>query len=132
MISEISSEVTDGVRINVRTRYVLDESCPSNNSFVFAYHIDIINESPYEFQVVEREWHIQNALGHKRIVKGEGVVGKKPFIQPKAQYSYISGVHFPTSIGRMYGYYRMLRLIDQAELQVKIPPFSLIVPFLQN
>ncbi len=132
MISEIASAVTGGVRINVRTHYMATESYPKCNYYVFAYQVEIINETSYIFQLTEREWHIQNLMGIKRVVCREGVLGKKPIIHPNETYSYVSGAHFNTALGKMHGFYRIIRLIDKKELQVKIPSFSLVVPFLQN
>lgn len=132
MFSEISSRVTDGIRVNVSTTYVNEESSPKQHYYVFAYQIEIINESSYEIQLLSREWHISDGLGNHRVVKGEGVVGKQPLIAPGDMHKYISGSHFPTPIGKMSGYYTMIRTIDQSELRVEIPPFIMISPYIHN
>ena len=132
MFSEISSKVTDGIRVNIRTTYVKDESSPKHHYYVFAYQVEIINESPYEVQLVSREWHILDGYGNTRVVEGEGVVGKKPLISPGETHQYISGSHFQTPVGKMSGYYHMIRSMDQAAIKVEIPPFTMISPFLHN
>ena len=132
MSSNLSSRVTEGIRVNVRTVYVQDESSPKHHYYVFAYQIEIINESDYTVQLRSREWHITDGNGHKRLVQGEGVVGKQPLIAPGESHSYVSGCHFNTPIGRMQGSYLMERQMDGLHFQVEIPPFTMVVPHLQN
>ena len=132
MASQLSSKVTEGIRVNVRSVYVKDESSPKHRYFVFAYQVEIINESAYEVQLLRREWHIVDGVGSRREVEGEGVVGKQPIIPPGQRHCYVSGSHFQTPIGKMAGYYLMERTIDAAPLRVQIPPFVMMVPFLHN
>ncbi|GAB4421847.1 MAG: Co2+/Mg2+ efflux protein ApaG [Bacteroidia bacterium] len=124
--------ITEGIRVNVHTTYVPDESSPKHKHFVFAYMIEITNESPYPVQLRSRVWHIVDALGGRRHVEGEGVVGEQPVIAPGERYSYVSGSHFPTPIGQMKGHYRMQRLVDGGQLEVAIPAFTMTVPCLLN
>lgn len=132
MSSNLSSQVTEGIRVNVRTVYVPDESSPKHHYYVFAYQVEIINESAYTVQLRSREWFITDGYGHKRHVEGAGVVGKQPFIAPGELHRYVSGCHFNTPIGRMEGYYLMERQMDYLTFPVEIPPFTLTVPHLQN
>lgn len=132
MASELSSTVTEGIRVNVRTAYVKDESSPKHNYFVFAYQVEIINESAYHVQLVSREWHITDSTGNRRMVQGDGVVGKQPNLAPGQKYQYVSGSHFLTPIGKMEGHYTMLRKIDGVRIEVQIPPFVMVVPYLYN
>lgn len=118
--------------MNVRTVYVKDESSPKHQYFVFAYEIEIVNESLYKVQLLSREWHITDGYGFKRKVKGEGVIGKKPVISPGETHQYVSGSHFKTPVGKMSGHYIMERKIDGELIKVNIPPFTMIVPFLDN
>lgn len=132
MASNLSSKITEGIRVNVRTAYIRDESSPKNHYYVFAYQVEIVNESTYHVQLLEREWNIMNGYGEKRVVKGEGVIGKKPHIAPGSTYRYVSGSHFPSTVGKMYGKYYMKRLIDNSVFQVDIPPFIMSVPYIHN
>lgn len=132
MASPLSSKVTEGIRVNVRSVYVNDESSPKHRYYVFAYQVEIINESAYAVQLLRREWHIVDGVGSYRRVEGEGVVGKQPHIAPGQQHTYVSGSHFQTPIGKMSGYYEMERQIDGARLRVQIPPFVMMVPCLNN
>lgn len=132
MASHVSSKITEGIRVNVRSTYVKDESSPKHRYYVFAYQVEIVNESPYDIQLLSREWHIVDGVGSQRIVEGEGVVGKQPYIAPGHSHRYVSGSHFQTPIGKMYGYYIVERQLDQAKLRIQIPPFVMMVPFLNN
>lgn len=132
MSSNLSSQVTEGIRVTVRTAYVEEDSCPKHDYYVFAYQVEIYNESPYHVQLVSREWHITDGLGLKRVVKGEGVVGKQPHLAPGETYRYVSGSHFQTTVGKMEGYYHMIRKIGGSKLKVEIPPFIMCVPHVNN
>ncbi|MCI4669369.1 MAG: Co2+/Mg2+ efflux protein ApaG [Bacteroidia bacterium] len=132
MSTSISSKVTEGIRVNVRAIYAKDESSPAHNYFVFAYEVEIINESLYTVQLLSREWHITDGIGRRRIVEGEGVIGQQPVIRSGDRHKYVSGSHFPTPIGKMEGYYFMHREMDGAEIQVEIPPFVMATPYILN
>ncbi|MEL6673759.1 MAG: Co2+/Mg2+ efflux protein ApaG [Bacteroidota bacterium] len=132
MPTNLSSQVTEGIRVNVRTAYIQDESSPKHRYYVFAYQVEIINESQYSVQLLRREWRITDGVGKKRKVEGEGVVGKQPHIAPGETYRYVSGSQFNTPVGKMSGYYFMQRTADQVEVAVEIPPFTMVAPALNN
>ncbi|MEM7372493.1 MAG: Co2+/Mg2+ efflux protein ApaG [Bacteroidota bacterium] len=132
MTSDLSSQITEGIRVTVRTKYVQDESSPKHLYFVFAYQVEIINESPYSVQLLERQWNIVDGVGGKRLVQGEGVIGKKPILEPGQSHRYVSGCHFPTAIGKMSGHYLMERQVDNSTFKVEIPPFVMMVPYMEN
>ena len=132
MSSNLSSKITEGIRVNVRSAYARDESSPTHQYYMFVYQVEIVNESDYNVQLLSREWHITDAYGVKRTVKGEGVVGKTPIIPPGESHRYVSGSHFQSPIGKMQGYYNMIRKEDGANLRVEIPPFVMTVPYLNN
>ena len=132
MNSRISSCITHGVRVNVSTTYLTEESSPRHQYFVFAYQVEIINESPYEVQLISREWLIVDGLGVHQKVEGKGVIGQQPFILPAGVHRYVSSSHFPTSVGRMSGYYTMVRQVDREMLRIQIPPFVMEAPFVNN
>ncbi len=132
MAPKVYSQVTEGIRVNVGTAYAKDESSPKHHYFVFAYRVEIVNESAFEVQLLTRRWDIVDGVGKSRIVEGDGVIGKQPVIAPGKRYSYISGSHFQTPIGKMSGHYIMERKIDGEQIQVQIPPFMMMVPYLNN
>lgn len=131
-MSDLPSLITEGIRVSVRTTYSKGNSSPDHQHFVFTYQVEITNESSVGVQLISREWHITDGYGDKRVVKGDGVIGKQPLIAPGETYRYVSGCHFQTMVGHMSGHYNMLRQIDQTFLKVKIPPFTMLVPHLNN
>jgi ApaG protein len=132
MVFDLSSKLTKGIRINVRSAYIKEESAPERRSFVFAYQVEIVNESRETVQLLSREWYITDGLGKQRTVTGDGVIGKQPMIPPGESYKYVSGSQFRTPIGKMEGHYLMKNLSDGSMLKVDIPAFLLVVPSIYN
>ncbi len=126
------TKITNGVKVSVETFYQKDFSNPMREEYVFAYRVTIYNESDSSVQLLRRHWHIYDSIGDDREVKGEGVVGKQPVIEPKAYHQYISGCHLKTPIGKMHGIYQMTRINTGEEFEVKIPEFQLIAPLVLN
>ncbi len=131
MFSDLSSIKTEGVRVEVRTAWIQEQSNPSLQHFVFAYKVRITNESPFQVQLLSRKWIITDGLGQKREVQGDGVIGQQPILSPGEQHEYISGCDFITPIGKMSGYYYMVRP-DGSTLKVRIPEFTMAVPHFLN
>lgn len=124
--------ITEGIRVSVFTRYIEQNSASQPKKYVFAYQIEITNESSEVVQLLSREWHVTNAWAGTYIIKGEGVVGRQPIISPEESHTYISGTHFPTPIGKMEGIFLMRRFSDNQIITVKIPPFIMVVPYTMN
>jgi len=120
-----SSAVTEGVRVEVATRYLPEQSDPAN--FVFAYTIKITNDGQSTVQLRTRHWIITDAKGGLREVRGDGVVGAQPTLVPGRSFEYTSGCVLPTPRGTMHGTYQMDRE-DGSELTVEIPLFVLAAP----
>lgn len=131
MFSEPSSKITEGVRVAVRTAWLEERSSFANGHFVFAYKVQIYNESPQQVQLLRRKWIITDAVGRVRVVSGDGVIGEQPVLLPGESHEYISGCDFQTPIGHMTGYYYMVRP-DGSSLRVRIPDFTMSVPHLLN
>ncbi len=109
-----------------------EESSPRHQYHVFAYQIEIHNESSKIVRLISREWHITDAYGRHRLVEGEGVVGEKPFIAPGETYRYISRCDFSTTVGQMAGYYYMEQKDNSRMIKVQIPDFVMVVPYVLN
>lgn len=131
MFSDSTSTITEGVRVEVRTAWLKERSSPLFGQYVFAYQVTISNESSSPVQLLRRRWIITDAVGQKRLVEGEGVIGEQPVILPGSTHQYISGCDFTTPIGKMKGYYTMVRPGGD-EIRVRIPEFTMIVPQLLN
>lgn len=124
----MTSIVTYGIEISVQTRYYAPQSDPQKNRHFFVYEITISNKSEFTVQLLRRHWDITDALGEKREVDGDGVVGETPVIEPGDSFSYNSGCDFFTEIGKMSGYYIMKKQLDDSEFNVLIPEFLMVLP----
>lgn len=120
--------VTQKVRVRVEPKYLDDRSTPEENYYFWAYTIEISNLGDSTVQLRARHWRITDANGHTEEVRGEGVVGEKPVLQPGKSFTYTSGCPLRTSSGLMLGTYAMVRE-DGAALEVVIPAFSLDSPY---
>lgn len=128
MFTDTYTEVTEGIRVTVRSAYLSEESSPAHDYYTFVYRVHIQNESSYRVQLLRRKWIITDGVGRKSEVSGEGVVGKQPVLDPGESHEYESGTHFSTPVGKMHGFYYFIRLVDGGELKVRIPDFTMIVP----
>lgn len=124
----MNSIITNGIQISVETRYYAAQSNPKNNHYFFVYEISIFNKSNYTVKLLSRHWDITDCLGQKRIVEGDGVIGETPSIEPGEKFTYNSGCDFNTEIGKMSGFYTMLKLVDKTKFEVKIPEFIMVLP----
>lgn len=104
--ARLVSQVTEGIRISVRTTFVAEQSSALNESFVFAYQITIRNESERTVQLLRRNWEIWDGYGSLRRVAGDGVVGQQPLLSPGEQHTYTSGCVFKHLLARWKGIIR--------------------------
>jgi ApaG protein len=118
---------TDGIVVRVRPSYLAGQSDPTGGRWVWAYQVEIVNLSAVPVTLQSRRWVITDALGHVEEVRGAGVVGEQPTIQPGDSYSYASGCPLGTASGSMVGGYHMTDA-DGRAFEVAIPAFSLDVP----
>ena len=124
----MTTQVTQGIHITVRTIYQENYSRPGDNHFLFTYRITIENKSDYTVQLQRRHWHIHDSNGEHREVEGEGVVGQQPILMPGDIYEYESACNLSTDMGKMKGTYLMERSVDKLRFYVNIPEFEMIVP----
>lgn len=124
--------VTDGVSVTVETFYQPGQSNPLNLEFLFAYRITIKNLGWEPIKLLSRHWHILDSNGSYREVKGEGVVGEQPIIEPGESYRYVSACTLRSEMGKMYGTYQMVNLDNACKFHVTIPEFQLIAPLKMN
>ncbi|EGN75271.1 uncharacterized protein affecting Mg2+/Co2+ transport [Idiomarina sp. A28L] len=115
------------VSIQVETEYLEDQSMPEKEQFVFSYTITITNTGDGAVKLLNRKWTVTDANGNTTEVVGEGVVGKKPHIQPGKSFTYTSGTVLKTPLGRMEGSYGMVD--DNGQFwDLPIPVFTLAQP----
>jgi len=101
-----SEALTNGIRVRVHSVYVPERSDPEQGHWFFAYRVDIANEGSESAQLVSRHWIITDANGHVEQVRGPGVVGEQPVLQPGESFQYTSACPLPTPVGTMHGTYR--------------------------
>jgi ApaG protein len=120
-------KTTQGVRVSVRPEYRADQSNPDEDYYVWAYHVTIRNEGGEAVTLKTRFWRITDARGRVQEVRGAGVVGEQPRLEPGESFEYASGTPLRTSSGFMSGCYQMAR-DDGTLIEVEIPAFSLDMP----
>ena len=110
-----------------KAMYIEDQSDPSKNQYVFAYTITVTNTGNVPAQLISRHWTITDANNKVMEVKGLGVVGQQPLLQPGESFEYTSGTHLETAVGTMRGTYQMVAE-DGQRFDAPIPSFTLSVP----
>ena len=115
------------IAVRARSRYLDDQSDPSQPRYVFGYTITLRNEGAVAAQLLTRHWIITDGNGKVEEVRGEGVVGQQPTLQPGEGFEYSSGAVLETAIGSMRGSYQMLAA-DGTAFDAPIAPFTLSVP----
>lgn len=117
----------DTIDVQVSSYFLEQQSNPEDGRFVFGYTITIRNDGDIPAQLLTRHWVITDAEGHVQEVRGEGVVGEQPYLQPGEDFRYSSGAILATSVGAMQGSYGMRD--DSGDLfDAPISPFTLAVP----
>ena len=119
--------VTRNIEVKVEPFYLNDRSDPSENRYVWAYRVTIVNGGPEFVQLLSRYWHITDGRGHVEEVRGPGVVGEQPGLNPGDSYQYTSGCPLTTPSGIMVGHYTM-RSERGETFDIAIPAFSLDLP----
>jgi ApaG protein len=115
------------ITVEIQTAYVEAQSIPEQNRFVFAYTITIRNDGSANAKLLSRHWVITDSNEKVQEVRGEGVVGEQPHLQPGESFQYTSGTMIGTPVGSMQGSYQMVA-DDGVEFEAEIPPFTLSVP----
>jgi len=126
-VSGSYSATTDGIEVSVEPFYMDDESSPENGEFIWAYMVEIHNGGTEPVQLKTRHWQITDGLGRMEEVRGEGVVGEQPVIEPGETFEYSSHCRLTTDSGIMAGSYSMEDAAGTL-IEVAIPAFSLDLP----
>lgn len=118
---------THDIDVEVEPFYLPDRSDPDEMRFVWAYRVTIANNSDETVQLLARFWRITDGQGRTEEVRGPGVVGEQPELNPGDSFQYTSGCPLRTPSGFMVGTYTMRG--DEGRLfEVDIPAFSLDLP----
>ena len=121
------SAVTRKIEVQVAPKFLADRSSPENGYFFWAYTITLHNHGKETVQLKTRHWRITDAHGRRQEVRGAGVIGEEPVLQPGENYEYTSGVPLPTPSGFMVGNYGMVTATGEP-FDIEIPAFSLDIP----
>jgi ApaG protein len=119
--------VTEFIRITVVPAFLENQSEPDNQKFVWAYTIGVENLGVETVTLLTRHWIITDGLGRRQDVRGDGVVGEQPTLQPGQRFEYTSGCPLTTPSGLMVGSYGMISSHGR-QFDVAIPAFSLDSP----
>ena len=115
------------IAVSAATQYLPDQSDESAGRYVFAYTLTIRNAGQVAAQLISRHWIITDAQGLVQEVRGLGVVGAQPLLQPGESFEYTSGTSIATPVGTMRGSYQMVAE-DGGRFEASIPEFTLSVP----
>ncbi len=126
-LTEAVDAIKAPIAIDIATQYLSKPSEPSEQRYVFSYHITITNNTSASVQLVSRHWIITNARDEVQEVQGVGVVGEQPHIAPGESYSYSSGSVMETEHGTMEGSFQM-RDPEGQIFDADIPLFALVAP----
>src|SRR6202035_5825264 len=122
------SETTRSIKVTVKPFYLEEQSSPTENHYVWAYHVRIENRGRETAQLRRRHWKVNDNHGHMREMgPGPGVVGEQPVLAPGEAFEYTSGTPLPTPSGIMMGSYEMETKAGES-FAVAIPAFSLDSP----
>ncbi|MDH5206584.1 MAG: Co2+/Mg2+ efflux protein ApaG [Hylemonella sp.] len=110
--------------VEVQPHYLPDQSAPEQRRFSFAYTVTVTNTGEIGAQLISRSWNVNDASGHTEKVRGLGVIGQQPLLQPGESFEYTSGTRLPTPTGTMHGSYFFVAE-DGERFDVDIPMFVL-------
>ena len=125
------NKTTKKILITVNPSFLEDQSEPDDLHYVWAYQVVINNLSKEVVQLKNRYWKIIDSNGSSQEVKGEGVVGEQPILNPGEKFEYTSGTPLTTPSGFMEGHYEM-ETKNGSKFEASIPQFSLDSPFTSN
>ena len=115
------------IRVDVVTTFLPEQSDAEADRYVFSYAITITNVGTVAAQLISRHWLITDADGKLQEVRGLGVVGNQPLLQPGEKFQYASGCALPTPVGTMKGSYQMVAE-DGTQFDASINEFVLSMP----
>lgn len=130
--NDSTQTLSNAVTVSVKTQFLSEQSKPSANRYAYRYEITITNNSKIAVQLMNRHWLITEEAelpkqASTKEIKGTGVIGQQPIIQPTQSFSYASGAIIASPIGTMAGEYEM-QTLDGSTFNISIPTFTLIQP----
>jgi ApaG protein len=123
----VPDEKPYAIEVAAATQYLAEQSDEAAGRYVFAYTIRLRNTGSVAAQLISRHWIITDAQGLVQEVRGLGVVGAQPLLEPGQSFEYSSGTAIATAVGTMKGAYQMVAA-DGTHFDAPIPEFTLSVP----
>jgi ApaG protein len=123
----MAQEKSYEIAVSAAMQYLPEQSDEATSRYVFAYTITIRNAGALAAQLISRHWIITDSQGLVQEVRGLGVVGAQPLLQPGESFEYTSGASIATPVGTMRGSYQMVAA-DGTRFEASIPEFTLSVP----
>jgi len=119
------SKTTRHIKVTVLPEYVEERSNPARNLYAYSYMVELENMGRETVQLVNRHWRVYSGGNQIADIKGEGVIGEQPVLEPGMKYQYTSWTMVNDPMGSMKGFYTFMS--DQSEwFDVEIPEFFLI------
>jgi ApaG protein len=115
------------IDVTVISRFLPEQSQPEQERFAFAYTVTLSNAGEQPAKLISRHWVITDGNGNVQEVRGSGVIGQQPRLEPGQSHTYSSGTMMTTRVGNMHGSYQMLA-DDGTRFDAPIAPFRLAVP----
>ena len=125
-------EIASQVQLDIKTHFDRSVILKDETQFVFSYKIRISNNSKRDIQLISRSWLILNARNDRKSVKGQGVVGKQPILEPGQSFTYSSWCPLNTALGKMNGQYTFKDLATGEMFNVDIPDFIFQADFVNS
>ncbi|MFN7905648.1 MAG: Co2+/Mg2+ efflux protein ApaG [Pseudobdellovibrionaceae bacterium] len=123
----VQHETTQSIDIQTQVTYILSESRPEQGYHFFVYRIKIHNRGQTAAKLLNRHWVITDAMGCIEEVRGPGVVGLQPKINPGQMFEYESACPLQAPYGSMKGHYQFEDETGQT-FNIEIPEFDLVSP----
>lgn len=121
----MAESTTQGIKISVKTIFCGLQERNHQKHYLYDYYVTIQNLSSDTVQLHSRYWEIYDSLNQTEIVKGDGVIGLQPILEPNQSHTYKSHCILLSNCGSMKGYYNMIDLDHKKYFKVKIPKFQL-------
>jgi len=127
LLPGVAVSQTYHITVSAEAFYQEAESSVAEDRYAFAYRITIRNTGSAPARLLSRHWIITDATGRVQEVRGMGVIGEHPHLQPGESYTYTSGSALTTPYGTMRGSYQMVA-DDGTRFDAQIPQFTLSIP----
>ena len=115
------------IAVTTEPQFIAEQSDPAVERYVFAYTITIENVGTVPAQLISRHWIITDGNSRVQEVRGLGVVGQQPLLNPGETFEYTIGCQLDTPVGTMRGTFQMTA-DDGTQFEAVIAEFTLSIP----